>query len=110
MSRHYGLVVRFSLRPGCEAAFDQLVTETIGMIRQREPGTLIYSSHSVHGQPDQRIFYELYADREAFEAHEAQPHVQRFLSERESLLARTEVDFLTPLATARQLEPAGPSD
>jgi quinol monooxygenase YgiN len=110
MGDQYGLVVRFSLRPGCEAAFDQLVLETIAEIRQQEPETLLYSSHAVHGRPDQRIFYELYAHREAFEAHEEQPHVRRFLSEREPLLTRTDVDFLTPLDTAWQLASAGSSD
>jgi hypothetical protein len=52
MGDEYGLVVRFSLRPGCEAAFDQLVLETIAEIRQQEPETLLYSSHAVHGRPD----------------------------------------------------------
>src|SRR5262245_51262775 len=93
MSEHYGLVVRFSLKPGSEAEFDRLVAETIAEIRRHEPGTLNYSSHTVYGRPDQRIFYELYAEREAFEAHENQPHTQRFLAEREALLTGVEVDF-----------------
>ena len=105
-SEHFGLVVRFSLRPGCEAAFDRLVTETIAEIRRHEAGTLIYSSHAVHGRPDQRIFYELYAGREAFEAHEEQPHVRRFLTERGAMLTRTEVDFLASPRVPGQPEPA----
>jgi quinol monooxygenase YgiN len=112
---YFGLVVRFRLRPGCEAAFDRLVTETIAEIRRHEPGTLLYSSHAVHGRPDQRIFYELYAGWEAFVAHEEQPHVRRFLTERGALLTRTEVDFLAsprvprPPGTADMPKPAVPS-
>lgn len=41
---------------------------------------------------------ELCADRAAFDAHEAQPHTQRFLSEREQYLAGVEVTFLDVMA------------
>src|SRR5262245_359108 len=108
MSKPYGLVVRFSLKPGSEAEFDRLVAETIAEIRQHEPGTLNYSAHAVHGRPDQRIFYELYAGREAFEAHENEPHTQRFLVQREALLAGVEVDFLTPLDAVVRFSQASP--
>ena len=47
----------------------------------------MYAVHSVEGKPLQRIFYELYRDRAAFDAHEGQPHVRRFLDEREQYLA-----------------------
>ena len=108
MSEPYGLVVRFILKPGSEADFDRLVTETISEIRRHEPDTLHYSTHVVQGRPDQRIFYELYAGREAFEAHERQPHTRRFLAERDALLTSTEVDFLTPLDAVSRPTPASP--
>jgi quinol monooxygenase YgiN len=59
------------------------------------PGTLVYATHTVEGQPLQRIFYELYRDKEAFEAHEEAPHTRRYLAERGKYLASTEVDWLT---------------
>jgi quinol monooxygenase YgiN len=91
-----GLTVRFTCKDEASAeAFDGLVTETAPGIRQHEPGTLIYAVHTVEGQPLQRIFYELYRDRAAFEAHEAQPHTRRFLAERDKYLASTDVDWLT---------------
>ena len=46
------------------------------------------------GAPRERIFYELYRDRAAFNDHEAQPHTRRFLAEREPLLESKQVDFL----------------
>jgi quinol monooxygenase YgiN len=92
----FGLAVRFSCTDTASAeGFDRLVAETVPQIRQHEPGTLIYAVHTVEGQPLQRIFYELYRDREAFEAHEEQPHTRRFLAEREQYLAGVDVDFLT---------------
>ncbi len=55
----------------------------------------MYASHTVEGQPLQRIFYELYRDRAAFEAHEAALHTRRYLEARDQYLASTEVDWLT---------------
>jgi hypothetical protein len=50
----------------------------------------------------------VYRDRRAFEEHEAQPHIRRFLAEREQHLAGVEVTFLTPVA-AKGLDLATPS-
>ena len=92
----FGLCVRFICKdqPSAEA-YDRLVAETIEAIKTTEPRTLVYASHLVDGQPLQRIFYELYRDRAAFEAHEAAPHTRRYLDLRGQYLADTEVDWLT---------------
>ncbi|WP_304453109.1 putative quinol monooxygenase [Nocardiopsis sp. YSL2] len=91
----FGLSVRFTLKDEAAAdGFDALVAETLPHIRQSEPGTLVYAVHTVEGKPLERIFYELYADRAAFEAHEEQPHVKRFLDARGAFLASVDVDFL----------------
>lgn len=96
----FGLVVRFTLRPGSEAAFDDLTAATVEEVRRHEPGTLLYLCHEVDGAPSERIFYELYRDRAAFNAHEEQPHVRHFLAERARYLDRTDVDFLSPTVLA----------
>jgi quinol monooxygenase YgiN len=91
----FGLMVRFSCKDDTSARlFDELIARTLPEIRRLEPGTLIYAVHTVDGQPLQRIFYELYHDRAAFDAHEEQPHTRQFLTEREQYLAGKEVDFL----------------
>jgi quinol monooxygenase YgiN len=91
----FALVVRFTVLPGSEEAFDELVARTTAAIRTNEPGTLVYACHAVQGAPQQRIFYELYASEAAFQAHEAHDHTRHFLSARQSLLESTEVDFLS---------------
>lgn len=91
----FGLVVRFTVREGLEDTFDRLVSETIQRVRREEPDTLVYACHQVQGAPQQRIFYELYRDRDAFDAHEGQDYIRAFLEEREPLLRSTEVDVLT---------------
>jgi quinol monooxygenase YgiN len=95
----YGLVVLFTLRPGHESVFDQLTAEMLASIEEREPGTLVYAVHRVEGGGHEaRIFYELYRDRAAFEEHERQPHVRRFLSEREQHTIHVRVDRLSLVA------------
>lgn len=92
----FGLCVRFTcLDADSAAGFDQLVAETVPEIRKHEPGTLVYAVHKVEGKPLERIFYELYRDRAAFDAHEEQPHTRRFLDARGQYLASHSVDFLT---------------
>lgn len=91
----FPLIVRFTVRPGSEEAFDRLTQETASGVREHEHDTLIYACHLVEGSPRQRVFYELYRNRAAFERHEAEEHVRRFLAERAPMLESTEVDFLT---------------
>jgi quinol monooxygenase YgiN len=74
----FGLVVRFNLKAGTGEPFDALTRDVVAVIKQAEPGTLIYACHAVEGDTDARIFYELYRDRAAFEEHERQEHVNRF--------------------------------
>ncbi|WP_055612817.1 putative quinol monooxygenase [Streptomyces phaeochromogenes] len=95
---NFALFVRFTLREGMGDAFDTLVKETEAGIRANEPGTLVYACHKVEGAPDERIFFEIYADRAAFDEHERQPHTVRFLSERTRYVEKTDVDWLEPYA------------
>lgn len=75
-----GLVVRFDLRDADAAAqFDALVEQTLPAIGADEPGTLQYAVHAVADEPLARVFYEVYADAEAFAAHEAAPHTRAML-------------------------------
>jgi quinol monooxygenase YgiN len=88
--------VRFTCKDDASAwAYDRLAEELVEGVRAHEPGTVVYAVHRVEGQPLQRIHYELYRDRAAFEAHEAAPHTRRYLAERDAYLASTEVDWLT---------------
>lgn len=82
----FGLVVRFELLDGHEEAFDSLTAEIVASIRATEPGTLLYLTHTERDSPDVRVFYELYRDEAAFQAHEESEHVRRFLAERKQHL------------------------
>ena len=65
--------MRFTVRRGAEARFDALVAATATGIRDHEPSALVYACHAAQDKPRQRIFYELYRDRAAFDVHEQAP-------------------------------------
>ena len=64
-------------------------------VRTREPDTLVYVIHLVPNAPMQRIFYEIYRDRAAFDSHENQPYVKRFVADRRACVLATNVIELT---------------
>ena len=75
----FALVVRFDLKDMTAVdAFDALVAELLPEISVKEPGTLVYTVHSVTGAPLSRVFYECYANEEAFHTHGTYPHTRRF--------------------------------
>ena len=51
----------------------------------------MYVIHLVPNAPMQRIFYEIYRDRAAFDSHESQPYMQRFVTERRACVLATNV-------------------
>lgn len=90
----FGLIVRFMLKEGAAEGFDALAASTLAKVRTEEPDTLVYACHTVDGRPSERIFYELYRDSAAFEAHERQPYVRHFIAERDRYLDDVVVDRL----------------
>ncbi|MEV6165717.1 antibiotic biosynthesis monooxygenase [Streptomyces sp. NPDC052052] len=101
MTSGYALTVRFTTRDADAAQrFDALVARTLEGIRN-EPGTLVYVVHVPENEPLVRVFYELYADYDAFQTHEAQDHTKRMLRERDQYLTSTEVEFLNEITGKR---------
>jgi hypothetical protein len=52
---------------------------------------LVYVIHLVPNAPLQRIFYEIYRDHAAFDRHESQPYMKRFVADRRSCVLATNV-------------------
>ncbi len=94
----FALVVRFDVRDERAAErFDELTTAVVARIRTDEPGTFVYATHVVPDEPLTRVFYEVYRDRAAFDAHERAPHVVDFHALKEPLLAGApRVEYLAP--------------
>lgn len=84
-----GIVVRFDVRDQDAAGeFDRLTAVAVDSIRVHEPGTLVYATHHVQGDDLARVFYEVYADEAALQAHEDAAHMREFHAAKDPLLAR----------------------
>ncbi|MEW9554788.1 antibiotic biosynthesis monooxygenase [Nonomuraea sp. NPDC050783] len=104
----YGLLTVFTIMDGAGEAFDRLAEATVEAVGRGEPDTLVYVCHAVKSAPLQRIVYELYRDEVAYRDHQRQPHVERFVTERQSMVLATNVIELdvnaakvVPLPTVR---------
>jgi quinol monooxygenase YgiN len=114
-ARPYGRILIFTLLDDRVADFDRLAEEAAEYVRTGEPDTLVYVIHLVPNAPLQRIFYEIYRDRAAFDAHESQPYMQRFVAERRTCVLATNVIELrlkyakvAPLPGPASAAPAAP--
>jgi quinol monooxygenase YgiN len=66
--------------------FDRMTERVVDEVRSREPDTLVYIVHAVPTAPMQRILYEVYRDRAAYDEHLAQPYVMRYTAEQRSMV------------------------
>jgi quinol monooxygenase YgiN len=89
--RLYGLIAIYTLAEGATADFDALAEEVVAEVRASEPDALVYAVHSVPNAEMQRIFYEVYRDRMAYEDHKRRPHIQRFEADRGPYVLATNV-------------------
>ena len=87
----HGLIAIYTLLEDKVADFDRAADEVAEQVRANEPDTLVYVIHTVPKAPMQRIFYEVYRDRAAFEQHEKQAYVQRFVTARRPYVLATNV-------------------
>ena len=103
MPEAMGLLAVFKSAPG---RLDELIDELeeVADAAKHEPGTLAYGLHTIHGESDRVLVYEIYRDDEARRLHGLSDAVTR-LKERllELLAAPPELRQLGPLAGAKGL-------
>jgi len=90
-SRLFGQIAIYTLLEDCVDAFDELTEAVVERVRAREPGTLVYIVHAVPSAPMQRILYEVYSDRAAYESHRRQPYVISFEADRRPFVLATNI-------------------
>ena len=90
-SRLFGQIAIYTLLEDRVNAFDGLTQEVVELVRAREPGTLMYIVHAVPSAPMQRILYEVYRDREAYEEHKRQPYIAKFEVDKRPYVLATNV-------------------
>ena len=85
----FGQITIYTLLEDRIDDFDRLTERVVEQVRSGEPHTLVYIVHAVPTAPMQRILYEVYQDRDAYDDHLAQPYMTRYVAERRSMVLAT---------------------
>ena len=88
------VLVRFVLQPGQRAAFEDLVKRNAAASVRDEPGCRRFDVLTPRDGSDHVVLYEIYNDRDAFEAHKRMPHYLAFKEASESLVQSLDLDEL----------------
>jgi quinol monooxygenase YgiN len=87
----FGQIAIYTLIEDMTGEFDRLTERVVTQVRSGEPATLVYIVHAVPSAPMQRILYEVYRDRAAYEQHLRQPYVSQFEADRRPYVLATNV-------------------
>jgi len=87
----FGQIAIYTLLEERVDDFDRLTKEVVRKVRGQEPDTLVYIVHAVPSAPMQRILYEVYRDRAAYETHKRQPYVIAFEADRRPHVLATNI-------------------
>jgi quinol monooxygenase YgiN len=87
----FGQIAIYTLIEDTTDEFDRLTERVVTQVRAGEPSTLVYIVHAVPSAPMQRILYEVYRDRSAYEQHLRQPYVSQFETDRRPYVLATNV-------------------
>jgi quinol monooxygenase YgiN len=71
------VLASFDVLPGCEGAIERLATAMSHQISS-EPGNISIILYRQQDQPETYLFYEVYADQDAFQEHLAAAYVTAF--------------------------------
>jgi quinol monooxygenase YgiN len=87
----FGQIAIYTVLEDRVAEFDKLTEAVVGEVRSREPDTLVFIVHAVPSAPMQRILYEVYRDRAAYQRHAQQSYVRQFEADRRPYVLATNV-------------------
>jgi quinol monooxygenase YgiN len=87
----FGQIAIYTLLEDRVDDFDRLTRHVVKQVRTQEPDTLVYIVHAVPSAPMQRIMYEVYRDRAAYEMHKRQPYVVGFEADRRPYVLATNI-------------------
>jgi quinol monooxygenase YgiN len=89
--RLYGQIAIYTLLEAGAAEFDRLAGHVLEEVAVGEPDALVYVVHGVPSAPLQRILYQVYRDRAAYDEHMRQPYVADFDARLRPLVLATNV-------------------
>jgi quinol monooxygenase YgiN len=83
MANALTVIAKVRAAKGKGDALAALLTEQAAAVLAAEPGCLLYRPHRSTRDPDVFVFYEVYVDEAALEAHRQAPHLTAFRERRE---------------------------
>jgi quinol monooxygenase YgiN len=89
--RLYGQIAIYTLLEAGAAEFDRLASTVLEQVRTTEPDTLVFVVHGVPSAPLQRILYQVYRDRAAYDEHQRKSYVTDFDARLRPLVLATNV-------------------
>ena len=90
-SGQLAILVLARARPGCAEDAVAVITRQLDGIRQSEPACVSIALHRDNGDPDLLMLYELWADRQSFEAFLAGTDMTEYLERLDDLLESREM-------------------
>jgi len=87
----FGQITIYTLMEERVDEFDRLTERVVELVRRREPDTLVFIAHAVPSALTQRILYQVYRSRGAYQRHLAQPYMQQFDLDRRAYVLATNV-------------------
>jgi quinol monooxygenase YgiN len=82
----YSVVAQVRAKPGKERQLREATLTLVAQVRA-EPNNLLYFLHEDRDAPGHFVFYEIFASKADFEAHNATPHVQAWFAKLPALAA-----------------------
>ncbi len=88
------ITARFQAKPGKEEELKQTLKSIFPLVKN-ESGVITYALHRVAKNPGTFLFYERYADKEAFDYHGTTPYFKDLSEKIKELLAeKPKLEFL----------------
>jgi len=81
------------VKPGHEQEFETLFSELRAIMRQEEPGCLLYSLLKSKTNPRSYIVHEQYRDQAALAAHETSSHGEIYFPKIRAILENITVEY-----------------
>ena len=72
------VVASFNIKEDKQAEAEEALKEMAAAVESNEPGALAYAIHRDEKDPTRIVFFEMYADRDAFKTHTGTPHFMAF--------------------------------
>jgi quinol monooxygenase YgiN len=93
------VIAKLKVQPGKDAEFEAAAKQMIATVKESEPTTLTYILHKNTKDPTEFVYYEVYQDQAALDAHGKTDHMKAFGGKIGSLLAgRPEIAILQEVA------------